>query len=140
MFDASWIFVQTASASIVVGSHVWVEDSEVAWVDGEVVEVHGEEITIKCTSGETVSAFSAFSTIATKFRCYPLLISKLFIWTGFFFAYGIVISSTFMVVTSDDWFSLFMLYLFVMGWIFASCMNVYLQSLYIVKLFVCRFI
>lgn len=49
--------MQTASTSIIVGSHVWVEDSEEAWKDGEVVEVHGEEITIKCTSGEKVGAF-----------------------------------------------------------------------------------
>lgn len=40
--------------SLVVGSHVWVEDPEVAWKDGEVVEVHGEEITIQCASGEKV--------------------------------------------------------------------------------------
>ncbi|KAJ8547151.1 hypothetical protein K7X08_010737 [Anisodus acutangulus] len=43
-------------ASVVVGSHVWVEDPEVAWLDGVVVEVNGEEITVDCSSGKTVTA------------------------------------------------------------------------------------
>lgn len=47
--------VQSVSASVVVGSHVWVEDPEVAWIDGVVAEVNGEEITVNCTSGKTVS-------------------------------------------------------------------------------------
>ncbi|KAJ8754564.1 hypothetical protein K2173_005725 [Erythroxylum novogranatense] len=38
-----------------VGSFVWVEDPEVVWIDGEVVEVNGEEIIVKCTSGKTVA-------------------------------------------------------------------------------------
>ncbi|KAJ8530690.1 hypothetical protein K7X08_023571 [Anisodus acutangulus] len=43
-------------ASVVVGSHVWVEDPEVAWLDGVVVEINGEEITVDCSSGKTVTA------------------------------------------------------------------------------------
>ncbi|KAK6122938.1 hypothetical protein DH2020_043315 [Rehmannia glutinosa] len=46
----------TVSASIAVGSLVWVEDPEVAWIDGEVVEVNGEEIKVICTSGKTAVA------------------------------------------------------------------------------------
>ncbi|KAK9280773.1 hypothetical protein L1049_003661 [Liquidambar formosana] len=38
----------------VVGSLVWVEDPDVTWIDGEVVEVKGEEIKVLCTSGKTV--------------------------------------------------------------------------------------
>ncbi|XVE84815.1 hypothetical protein DITRI_Ditri17bG0043100 [Diplodiscus trichospermus] len=45
-----------APSNIVVGSLVWVEDPEVAWIDGEVKEVNGEEITINCTSEKTVVA------------------------------------------------------------------------------------
>lgn len=30
------------------------EDSDVAWIDGEVLEVKGEEIKVLCTSGKTV--------------------------------------------------------------------------------------
>ncbi|XP_027118946.1 myosin-8-like [Coffea arabica] len=46
----------TVSTGIAVGSHVWVEDPEVAWIDGIVLEVDGEEITVDCTSGKTVVA------------------------------------------------------------------------------------
>ncbi|KAK7267491.1 hypothetical protein RIF29_20165 [Crotalaria pallida] len=41
-------------ANPIVGSHVWVEDSDVAWIDGEVLEVNGDEIKVLCTSGKTV--------------------------------------------------------------------------------------
>ncbi|KAF8402043.1 hypothetical protein HHK36_012995 [Tetracentron sinense] len=47
---------QAAQVNIVVGSFVWVVDSDVAWIDGEVVEVNGGEIKISCTSGKTVVA------------------------------------------------------------------------------------
>ncbi|XP_047334223.1 myosin-6 [Impatiens glandulifera] len=43
-----------ASASLGVGSLVWIEDPEVAWIDGEVVEVHGDDLKVLCTSGKTV--------------------------------------------------------------------------------------
>ncbi|KAA8548907.1 hypothetical protein F0562_000591 [Nyssa sinensis] len=46
----------TFPGTIVVGSHVWAEDPEVAWIDGEVVEVNDEEIKINCESGKTVIA------------------------------------------------------------------------------------
>ncbi|KAH7859230.1 hypothetical protein Vadar_033420 [Vaccinium darrowii] len=42
--------------NIVAGSHVWVEDPEVAWIDGEVAEVNGEELKIICPSAKTVVA------------------------------------------------------------------------------------
>ncbi|XP_020239116.1 myosin-6 [Cajanus cajan] len=42
------------AANPAVGSQVWVEDSQVAWIDGEVLEVKGEEIKVLCTSGKTV--------------------------------------------------------------------------------------
>ncbi|WZZ13818.1 hypothetical protein YC2023_106907 [Brassica napus] len=37
-----------------VGSCVWVEDRDEAWIDGEVVEVNGEDIKVLCTSGKHV--------------------------------------------------------------------------------------
>ncbi|KAG6662878.1 myosin-6-like [Carya illinoinensis] len=40
--------------SLVVGALVWVEDPDVTWIDGEVVEVNGEEIKVLCTSGKKV--------------------------------------------------------------------------------------
>lgn len=43
------------AATPVVGAQVWVEDSDVAWIDGEVLEVNGEDIKVLCTSGKTVT-------------------------------------------------------------------------------------
>lgn len=57
MFDAFNILLQTTSKTVVVGSHVWVDDPEVAWKDGDVTEVRGDVITVRCTSGEKVSNF-----------------------------------------------------------------------------------
>ncbi|KAK9010231.1 hypothetical protein V6N11_036744 [Hibiscus sabdariffa] len=49
---------QVAPPSIIVGSHVWVEDPDEAWTDGDVTEVKGDEIQVSTTSGKTVSALS----------------------------------------------------------------------------------
>lgn len=43
------------AATPIVGAQVWVEDSDVAWIDGEVLEVNGEDIKVLCTSGKTVT-------------------------------------------------------------------------------------
>ncbi|KAL1367763.1 myosin-6 [Arachis duranensis] len=43
-----------ATANPVVGSQVWLEDPEAAWIDGEVLEVKGQDIKVLCTSGKTV--------------------------------------------------------------------------------------
>ncbi|KAG8370850.1 hypothetical protein BUALT_Bualt13G0026200 [Buddleja alternifolia] len=43
-----------ASVTLGVGSLVWVEDPDAAWIDGEVVSVNGEDIKVLCTSGKTV--------------------------------------------------------------------------------------
>lgn len=50
-----WLYVQAASAKVSVGSHVWVEDPEEAWIDGEVEDANSDEITVNC-SGKTVIA------------------------------------------------------------------------------------
>lgn len=42
-----------------VGALVWVEDPDEAWLEGEIVEVIGEEIKVLCTSGKTVVVKSA---------------------------------------------------------------------------------
>lgn len=46
---------QAASVSFAVGSLVWIEDPDEAWLDGEVVETNGENLKVLCTSGKTVS-------------------------------------------------------------------------------------
>ncbi|KAJ4711729.1 Myosin, partial [Melia azedarach] len=42
--------------NIIVGSHVWVEDPEVAWIDGEVKEINGRDATLITPSGKTIVA------------------------------------------------------------------------------------
>ncbi|KAL5211030.1 hypothetical protein ABZP36_006653 [Zizania latifolia] len=44
-----------SKSRFVVGSHVWVEDPDEAWMDGLVEEVNGDELVVKCTSGRKVS-------------------------------------------------------------------------------------
>ncbi|KAL3622382.1 hypothetical protein CASFOL_033793 [Castilleja foliolosa] len=50
--------------NIIVGSHVWVEDPELAWIDGEVIEIKGSDATIATTTGRTIVA--AISSIYPK--------------------------------------------------------------------------
>uniref|UniRef100_A0A0A0L4V3 Myosin motor domain-containing protein n=1 Tax=Cucumis sativus TaxID=3659 RepID=A0A0A0L4V3_CUCSA len=50
-----------SQVNLAVGSLVWVEDPEVAWLDGDVLEVNGEDIKVLCTSGTTRSVMSEFS-------------------------------------------------------------------------------
>ncbi|AAB80627.1 Strong similarity to Arabidopsis myosin MYA1 (gb/Z28389) [Arabidopsis thaliana] len=49
------LYMIEQSSKVTVGSHVWVEDPDDAWIDGEVEEVNSEEITVNC-SGKTVVA------------------------------------------------------------------------------------
>lgn len=50
---ASTVAMQ-AAVHVNVGSLVWLEDPEVAWIDGEVIELDGKNAKISCTSGKTV--------------------------------------------------------------------------------------
>ncbi|RLN10008.1 hypothetical protein C2845_PM11G21890 [Panicum miliaceum] len=45
-----------AQASIAVGSQVWVENPDVAWIDGEVIKVNGDIVTVRCSNEKTVTA------------------------------------------------------------------------------------
>uniref|UniRef100_A0A162A2K7 Myosin motor domain-containing protein n=1 Tax=Daucus carota subsp. sativus TaxID=79200 RepID=A0A162A2K7_DAUCS len=47
----------TATAeNIIVGSHVWIEDPEIAWIDGQVTKINGQEVQIDTTKGNSVVA------------------------------------------------------------------------------------
>lgn len=39
---------------MIVGSHVWAEDPEVTWIDGEVIEIKDTDATIVTTNERTV--------------------------------------------------------------------------------------
>ncbi|KAB1208662.1 Myosin-6 [Morella rubra] len=51
--------MEAGAVSHGVGALVWVEDPDEAWLEGEIVEVIGEEIKVLCTSGKTVVVKSA---------------------------------------------------------------------------------
>ncbi|KAG2696674.1 hypothetical protein I3760_07G070000 [Carya illinoinensis] len=42
--------------NIIVGSHVWVEDPDLAWIDGQVSKINGQEAEIQTTNGKKVVA------------------------------------------------------------------------------------
>ncbi|KAL6614620.1 hypothetical protein ACP70R_036890 [Stipagrostis hirtigluma subsp. patula] len=42
--------------NIVIGSHVWVEDKDLAWIDGEVFRIDGQNAHVRTTRGKTVIA------------------------------------------------------------------------------------
>ncbi|KAF7837384.1 myosin-7-like isoform X11 [Senna tora] len=46
--------VQATEIKFIVGSHVFVEDPEVAWIEAEILEVNGEELKVKCISDKVV--------------------------------------------------------------------------------------
>ncbi|CDP03719.1 unnamed protein product [Coffea canephora] len=46
--------VQGTPVNIIVGSHVWVEDPSVAWIDGQVTKINGNEVEIQLSDGRTV--------------------------------------------------------------------------------------
>jgi len=46
--------VQAATLKIVVGSHIWLEDKDLAWIDGEVFQIEGQNVHVHTTNGKTV--------------------------------------------------------------------------------------
>lgn len=43
--------------NIIVGSQVWVEDPEAAWIDGLVTKINGAEAEIELTKGKKVDGY-----------------------------------------------------------------------------------
>ncbi|KAI5674314.1 hypothetical protein M9H77_14678 [Catharanthus roseus] len=48
--------IHASSVNIIVGSHVWVEDPVLAWIDGEVTQITGENVHVHTTNGKNVVA------------------------------------------------------------------------------------
>ncbi|RVX05381.1 Myosin-17 [Vitis vinifera] len=48
------VCLQAAPVNIIVGSHVWVEDPVLAWIDGEVFRINSQEVHVHITNGKTV--------------------------------------------------------------------------------------
>ncbi|KAM7501437.1 hypothetical protein LguiB_000341 [Lonicera macranthoides] len=51
------------AVNIIEGSHVWVEDPSVAWIDGQVTKINGNDLEIQTSDGKTVTA--------SKSKVYP---------------------------------------------------------------------
>ncbi|KAK9919503.1 hypothetical protein M0R45_028094 [Rubus argutus] len=51
------------AVNIIVGSHVWVEDPELAWSDGQVSKINGQEVEIQGSNGKKI--------VATLSKIYP---------------------------------------------------------------------
>ena len=47
--------LQGIAENIVVGSHVWVGDPELVWIDGQVLSISGEEAEIQVSNGNKVN-------------------------------------------------------------------------------------
>ncbi|MFS7902630.1 putative myosin ATPase [Helianthus anomalus] len=69
IFMIPCINMQDTTRKIAVGSHVWVEDSSVAWIDGEVLKINGSETEIQTTDGKKVVA--KLSKVHPKEMDYP---------------------------------------------------------------------
>lgn len=52
--------LQSTASNIIVGTKVWVEDNEISWIDGEVLEINDKELKVQCSSGKEVR-FSVIS-------------------------------------------------------------------------------
>ncbi|KAG8389237.1 hypothetical protein BUALT_Bualt02G0208000 [Buddleja alternifolia] len=42
--------------NIMAGSHVWVEDPDIAWIDGQVTKINGKEVEVQASNGKKVVA------------------------------------------------------------------------------------
>ncbi|CAA3030678.1 myosin-9-like isoform X1 [Olea europaea subsp. europaea] len=48
--------MQGTPVNIIVGSHIWVEDPEVSWIDGKVTKINGQEVEVQTSDGRQVAA------------------------------------------------------------------------------------
>jgi myosin V len=49
--------------NIIVGSHVWIEDPDISWVDGQVSKITGQDAEIETTNGKKVLYFLLIFTL-----------------------------------------------------------------------------
>lgn len=47
--------MQDTPVYIIVGSHIWVEDPDVAWIDGQVTKINGQEVVVQTSNGRQVN-------------------------------------------------------------------------------------
>lgn len=57
--------------NIVIGSHVWVADKDLTWIDGEVFKIDGQNAHVRTTKGKTVCVHD-FCCISVTFGLFFL--------------------------------------------------------------------
>ncbi|XP_048430088.1 myosin-16-like isoform X7 [Pyrus x bretschneideri] len=57
--------------TIVVGSHVWVEKPESVWIDGEVLNIKGDDAEIQTSDGNKSTYFHFVQVVAKLLKIYP---------------------------------------------------------------------
>ncbi|KAL8170460.1 hypothetical protein V2J09_022264 [Rumex salicifolius] len=50
------VFVVAPPVHIIVGSHVWIHDPKLAWLDGEVIRISGDQVEVQTTNGKKLVA------------------------------------------------------------------------------------
>lgn len=74
--------------NIIVGSHVWVEDPALAWTDGLVTKINGQEVEIQRSDGKKVSFVHMVSvSLAILFS----VINARLIWKEIFCPYHLLL-------------------------------------------------
>lgn len=51
--------LQATPVTISVGSQVWIEDQEEAWIDGEVLSIDGDKVRVQTSNGKEVIFFNS---------------------------------------------------------------------------------
>ncbi|KAK6147671.1 hypothetical protein DH2020_018583 [Rehmannia glutinosa] len=62
LFVAS-VQIKASSVNIIVGSHVWVEDPILAWVDGEVNRINGQDVHVQTTNGKKATVLLGYCSV-----------------------------------------------------------------------------
>lgn len=65
--------MQSTPVNIIVGSHVWIEDQSVAWIDGQVSQINGQDVQVQTSDGKKV--------------CYLFYARNIILFLQFQFAY-----------------------------------------------------
>lgn len=52
--------------NIIVGSHVWCEDPDLAWTDGQVTKINGQEVEIQGSNGKKVHCSRLFYQLTVE--------------------------------------------------------------------------
>ena len=55
--------MQAPLSNIVIGSHVWVADKDLSWIDGEVFKIDGQNAHVRTTKGKTVCVHDLLTSL-----------------------------------------------------------------------------